>query len=227
MLRKRAHNWLPGAFAFLLALATSGPLALARVQAPQPTPAKEGPRETSAASVFERKVSVMASNAPIRSIVQQLHKAEIPVSFVDPGDEYRVSLDLKDASVRAVLEVIVKQVPSCRFGVFGGHLVLYPDTPRWRTVVRGIEIRDEERLKAVDQYLKYLRRNYPAFKEVSLPWKIGWGSSRVWIDHVSVTDGKPILEHLGQLLGDNPKVLFWVATWPPNRVLGFNLGEVR
>jgi hypothetical protein len=100
------------------------------------------------------------------------------VSFIQaPGDQ-RVTLALRKASMDRVLRELATQQPAYRYEMIAGHHVLYPASPEFQAVVRGVQIKDMERFPAADKYLLSLRKAVPALARLAGPPRCSPGRSR-------------------------------------------------
>jgi hypothetical protein len=129
---------------------------------------------------------------------------------------------MEGVSVQELLQAMIagQSVPY-RCLVADGHVVLLPDEPRWFRTVAGVDIQDLPRLVAARRYVEHLA-SLGEFEGLSVVAG-GLLESSLFADRVSLTSQASVIEHLVQLLGDNPGVLF-VVQRAPNGVEYLTMG---
>jgi hypothetical protein len=162
-------------------------------------------------NLLEKEMSISVQKVSVYDFVQLLQKEYfIPLSFIDADEMKEVTIDLKEVSLKAVLEEIVSQAPIYQFRVVNERLVLYPTLLKYQLAVRDISIKATKRLDAANEYVSQLTRQFPEFANLVGPPMFGNPQHPVFSDPVSVEGGGTVLEQFVQLLGDNLRIMFLV-----------------
>jgi hypothetical protein len=91
---------------------------------------------------------------------------------------------------------------------------LYPRNSPFDTEVQGIEILGAPRIDAAARYLVWLSKVLPAVGEILPPPMKGQPRASLYSEPVAVRGRARVVEHLVQLLGDNPKAFFSIVPAP-------------
>jgi hypothetical protein len=92
----------------------------------------------------------------------------------------------------------------------GGRLVLLPEDPKYGMRVGNVEIVGARRPDAADRYFAILRSRGPRFEDFTGAIVIGYAGSPVHSERVSLSAEGAVLDHLVEMLGDDPRVIFTV-----------------
>src|SRR5262245_59522141 len=132
-------------------------------------------------------------------------RADLPLSFIqgDAGEE-PLTLEMRDATVRQILDELVARVPSYRHSLIAGRLVLHPRDPKWETQLEDVHLGPAPRAQVAHALAKELSRRLPAFTDLVGPWILGNPNAYTYQDEVSVVGPGSVLELLVQLLGNRP-----------------------
>lgn len=163
--------------------------------------------------LLDRRVASLAiSQTRVVWAVAELSKrANLPLSFIQAEPEESVRLDLQHTTVREVLDSIVAQAPSYRYGTVAGRLILYPRAEKWETVVSNIRLGPGRRVQMARELASELSRRLPAFSKLFGPWILGDPTAYTYMDAVSVTGPASVLELLLQLPGMRPSTYVLVV----------------
>jgi hypothetical protein len=147
-----------------------------------------------------------------RAVAEFSTTANLPLSFIqgDAGDE-ALSLDMQNATVRQILDELVARVPSYRYSLIAGRLVLYPRDPKWETRLEDIHLGPAPRVQVANALARELSRRLPAFADLVGPWVLGDPNAYTYKDEVSVVGPGSVLELLVQLLGNRPSTFLLLA----------------
>jgi hypothetical protein len=187
--------WTRAALAVLLPVCAT--LAPAAGEAPGSPPPRQRP--------IELRVEQVAPRAVIQLLRDQQCAA---VSFIERAPAGAISLDLHGVAVGEVLQEIAKRAPGYRAETIDGRDVLYPARPEFQTVLDGVEIQATPRLEATDRYLERLRKEVPALAELYSMVVIGDSRHPIFGAKVSLRPRGRVIEHLVDLLGQDPKLYF-------------------
>jgi hypothetical protein len=162
---------------------------------------------------LQQNVSISVAGASVREIVAQLNgKDRVPLSFIEDDQTRTLTLVSASVTVRALLEQIAVQTGSYRFEVVKDRLVLLPDDPKYKLEVGDIGIEKEPRIAAVQAYVRALKQRYPSLFGTFLAMPLlGDPRSPTFTDHVTLSRSGTVLEHLVELLGENPRIVFLIV----------------
>ncbi len=165
-----------------------------------------GRPEASGEHLLDRRIDVFSFiDVNVEDAIAQLcDKANLPLSFIQADPEPRVSLTLRGATVRQILDAIVARAPVYRYGFLAGRLVLYPRDPKWEMRVNNLSLGPAPRARLAKDLATELSRRLPAFADLCGPWILGDPRSYAYQDAVTVTGPGSVLELLIQLLGNRP-----------------------
>jgi hypothetical protein len=154
-----------------------------------------------------RRVSQFSvKGADVETAIAELStRANLPLSFIqEDGKDAPVTLEMRDATVRQILDELVARTPSYRYSLIAGRLVLYPRDPKWETQIEDIHLGPAPRVQVAHALAKELSRRLPAFADLVGPWVLGDSRAYTYQDQVSVAGPGSVLELLVQLLGNRP-----------------------
>jgi hypothetical protein len=133
----------------------------------------------------------------------------VPLSFIQADPEVKVSLDLRDATVRQVLDAVVARAPAYRYGVIHDRLVLFPRDQKWDMRLDGFKLGPADRFSVAVHLADELSRRVPAFAGLLPPTYLVMGRvGSIYRDVVTVASPGTVLELLVQLLGQRPSAVF-------------------
>ncbi len=192
--------------------ATGGgkPLVAAALQLAQGAAAACSWPEATGERLLARKVGDLSVTlVEVEKAVAEIAKqSDLPMSFIQADSHRKISLTLRDASVRQALDEILRQAPEYRYGLVAERLVLYPHDPIWETRLDNLSLGPGPRFAVTGELAKELSRRLPALAYLSGPWMLGNGNSYTYRDIVSVTGPGSILDLFVQLLGGRPSTFF-------------------
>jgi len=132
-----------------------------------------------------------------------------PVSFIDGPSPVPLELDVQDETIRSFLGRLLGQAPGYRCAVIDNHVVIYYDEPALHKSVEHVSIVQQFRGPASRAYVKHLSRQVEELKDLGvLLGGVGINDSPVYDEKVTLARKATVLEHLGQLLGKNPDIVF-------------------
>jgi hypothetical protein len=116
-----------------------------------------------------------------------------------------------------------------RWRTIGTRFVLYPDADVWERRVTGVDIAGIARADAAGAYTAEVARRVPKLERLVGGVVRGNPDAPVHADRVSLSPEATVLEHLVELLGDDPDLVFTVEPTEDGRlVLHFeHTGERR
>jgi hypothetical protein len=200
--------WLRLALAAGSVILASMPEGAAAGQAPA-RPAADAPASQSSTSTIDIEVA----DTTVSAVVAILRTRQCAaVSFIPaPGDQ-RLSVALRAATVEGVLRELAARRPAYRYEKISGHDVLYPVSPEFQTVLRGVGIKKVPRFEATYQYLPVLKAAVPALARLAGPSMFGTLTLPFFTAPVSVRASGRVIEQLIDLLGPDPRMYLSFGT---------------
>jgi hypothetical protein len=146
----------------------------------------------------------------------------VPIHFVQ-ADERIEGIELESqGDLETELGALVARVPIYQWTEIAGHPILYPRTAVWNASIGRIDIADVPRLEAAEKFVAQVRAALPELADLAEPPLIGDPRSPVYRQTVSLMPEASILEHLVELAGPYPRIVFTVERGPfGDRVLHF------
>jgi hypothetical protein len=133
----------------------------------------------------------------------------LPVSFIEGPLPVQIEIRVQDEPVRAVLGRLLDQAQGYKCAVIDDHMVIYYDEPALHKKVVNVAITQQWRGRAARSYVEYLSHQVEEFKDLDvLLGGSGIEDSPVYGERVTLARDATVLEHLSQLLGKNPDVIF-------------------
>lgn len=179
---------------------------------------QQGSGQSGPDTLLHRRVSVELNNATVYDVVVALRTQHtIPLSFIQSTRSFHtkeeINIKVSNGTVRDVLEKIKSDAPDYRYGDVEGHLVLYPNEPKYHKAVGSVSVREMGRLKATYSYLDALRVRWPEFKELMAPAMKGSPKAVLYTELVSIRPRGTVLKGFAQLLGKNQSAVFTIIYW--------------
>lgn len=151
------------------------------------------------------------SMATVADIVKELQeKRHLPLSFIESDAATRLTLDLRNGTLRQLLDRIVALAPVHRYHFVRARLVLYPVAAQWDMKI-DLRIPPGKRRWIGEALVVELRRRVPALAALNPPWTFGDPSSFVYQDEVAVSGPASLVELFIQVLGDRPSASFMIS----------------
>lgn len=167
-----------------------------------------------AAAVLERKVSLDIDGQPLRTVVERMEAEDrLPISLLEGAAAPPVTVHLHEAAARAALQSILSRLPNYRCLIGNGHVVIVANDPEYLARISGVNVVRYTSWVAANAYVEKLIM-MPAFRDlktyVEQPTDPGLLNNEVSL----ATEGS-VIEHLVQLLGDNPRAFFTIKRLSP------------
>jgi hypothetical protein len=151
------------------------------------------------------------SRATVADIVTELQeKHHLPLSFIESDSAPLLTFDLRDGTLRELLDRIVALAPVYHYRFVGARLVLYPVAAQWDMKI-DLRIARGKRRWVGEALVVELRRRVPALATLNPPWTFGDPSSFVYQDEVAATGPASLVALFTQVLGDRPSASFMVS----------------
>jgi hypothetical protein len=152
------------------------------------------------------------SQATVVDIVRELQlKRHVPLSVIESDAAARITIGMREGTLRDLLDRIVALAPVYRYRFVGARLVIYPVDPLWDLRIDNLRLGPGERRWVGEALVLELRHRVPALASLNPPWTFGDPGSFVYRDLVSVAGPASIVELLAQLLGERASASFVVA----------------
>jgi hypothetical protein len=166
-----------------------------------------------ASDLLSRRVSLGSTPESLFALINRLQDQGLPLSFIDSfaGEEF--AAQTREQSVRILLRDLVERFPVYRCQVIDGRVVLFPQTEdrRYEATVGGLEIEGVPRYPAARQLVQHFNKSVAGLHDLVEPLLAGIAEAPVYTEPVSLARSGTVLEHLVQLLGENPKVFFVIT----------------
>jgi hypothetical protein len=167
------------------------------------------------ARLLSRPMEVRIQASSVLEAVDLLRsRSGVAVSLIAADTEPAIKLDLPPGSLGGALDSLVAHVPAYRYEVLQERVVVYPRNSPFDTKVQGIEILGAPRIEAATRYLDWLSKALPAVGEILPPPMKGQPGAGLYSESVTIRGRARVVEHLVQLLGDNPKAFFSIVPAP-------------
>jgi len=179
---------------------------------------QQGSGQSRPEALLNRRVSIDLNKATVYDVVVALRTQHaIPLSFIQSTRSFNakgeINIKVSNGTVREALEKIKSAAPDYRYGDVEGHLVLYPNEPKYQKAIGSVSVREMERLKATYSYLDALGTRWPEFKELMAPAMKGNPKAVLYTELVSIRPRVTVLKGFAQLLGKNQSVVFTIIYW--------------
>ena len=174
---------------------------------------------------LEIKISATYKDKKPSEVIRDLSDTHnFPISYiVQPGDQ-TISLSMKNAPVRSLLQNLMTKMPGNVCRVIAGHVVIYPDRREFKAIVKDVDIADKPRAIAAREYIEFAGKQVDYFNDMGV--LLGGNlESPMFEDQVSLSHKARVIDHLVQILGSNQSV-FFVIDRAPVGGLFFSLGSV-
>src|SRR5687767_9386098 len=104
---------------------------------------QQGSGQSVPEALLNRRISVDLNKATVYDVVKALRTQHaIPISFIQSTRSFNakeeIDIKVSNGAVRDVLEKIKSEASDYRYGFVEGHLVLYPNEPKYQRVVGSV-----------------------------------------------------------------------------------------
>lgn len=177
---------------------------------------------------WNQRVSVSLKVGSFSEAIERFNAdLDLPISFIEGRAETRLPAFVADNEPASeVLRRVLESAPGYQCKVAGRHVVVLSDAAAYAATVHGVRIVSEYRNRASRAYVDRLAKQVSAFGDLGF---FGGGSylgdSPLVDEKVTLAQEATVLEHLSQLLGDDPKVYFWIR-WAATGTRYLTLGSV-
>lgn len=162
---------------------------------------------------FKKPVTLGTSPGPMRARIRELRHLGVAVSFIDARSEGRGEVPVvpvPEGDLREVLPKLLKLSEGYECSITAGRLVVSPHSSKHRQVVTGPDLPTLPRIQAVWRYTEWLNANIPAFALFGSQAIQGYPFASLYADKVQLTRTRSVVEHLVELLGSDPTLVFTV-----------------
>lgn len=176
---------------------------------------------TAALSWEDEGVTATFEGVQLPAVIEHIDILGFPVSFIEGPSPVRIEMRSQNLQARSFLKELLEQAPGYRCSVIGNHAVVYFDDPALHKVVSDVSIAQKFRGPAARSYVKHVSHEIEELKDLGVLLG-GPLDSPVFNEEVTLAPEATVLEHLGQLLGENPDIIFWIRyASTGNRYLNF------
>lgn len=187
------------------------------------------PGPASAPHFWNQRVSVALGAGSIAESIELLRRENhLPISFIEGRSHERASaVSATREPVGDLVRRLLESVPGYQCKIVGGHVVVLSDAAEYAATLRGVRITAEPRAVATRAYIERLTRKVDALDDLEYSVRsLGGLIDESLLDHtVTLAREATVLEHLSQLLGDDPQVYFSIRRGVAGR-RDFALGSV-
>ena len=110
-------------------------------------------------------------NVTVSETVRKMREYRIPISFIQSESSEdlrkRLSVRVKDRTLREFLLDIVSQAKGYKFGIIENHLILYPSEKKYESVVDAASVGTRNRIDAMSKFLSVLKEQIRSFDDLS------------------------------------------------------------
>jgi hypothetical protein len=164
---------------------------------------------TAGPSLLEERITATFEGTQLPEALDHLAELGIPVSFIEGPSPVQIEMRVQDEPVRSFLGLLLGQARDYKCAVIENHVVIYHDEPALHKMVKHVSITEQLRGRAAGSYVKHVSHQIEEFKDLSVLLG-GPLDSPVLEEKVTLAREATVLEHLGQLLGKNPDIVFWL-----------------
>lgn len=142
---------------------------------------------------------------------------KLPVNSVYLPNEHPVPI-LPTQPVSDMIGQLETESGEYQHRIINGRLVIYPLSSALEDTVQlpPGQFQNVPRFRTRSAYVVWLRDNHPAFSTLEPPLSIGTGTGAGTDERISLTPRATVLQHLVELLGNNPQRVFTIE---PNAAL--------
>jgi hypothetical protein len=156
----------------------------------------------------------------VRDFVETLRReCGIPLSFIEHDSREFFSLPARAVTLDDFLRAAAERQGHYRCEILAGRLVFRSSDSTFDLIVSGVDLVEEPRLSAQNQYIDHLQDYDRRFESWAHPFWAGNPDSPVFDDPVTLTPRAPLVQHLVQLMGRDEFIFFDIpaARQPPER----------
>jgi hypothetical protein len=117
------------------------------------------------------------------------------------------------------LDAITAEPSPYRWELVGNRRVLCPRDSTWSSRITNVHLKQTPRFQAATNYLEILRAQVPGLGNVVGPILKGDPAAPIFTDKVSLSEEASVVEHLVQLLGTAPQLVFLIERTADGRRL--------
>ncbi len=153
----------------------------------------------------------------VSALVRKLHyELHVPLSFIEHRTDEPISLPAEALSLEDLLQAVVDRYSHYRCVAVNGRLILRSTDPTYDLTISGVEVKEQDRMLAVQVYLRHLNAFDQRFEHWNFLLATAGGVSPVFVGRVTLSPEAPMIQHLVQLLGKNEAVYFGVPAADPS-----------
>jgi hypothetical protein len=142
----------------------------------------------------------------------------VPVSVILDRQPESLDLPADQGDRQSTVDEFARRA-GLRWRAIGTHVVLYPDDDVWERRVSGIAVADARRADAAAAYTADVARRVPGLERLVGGVVRGDPDAPVYADRVTLSPEAAVLEHLVQLLGDDPDLVFTIEPAADGRLV--------
>jgi hypothetical protein len=175
---------------------------------------------------LDKEISVEYRNLELNDVIHSLQAShDLPISYIDhQSDSKPISLTTRKSTVALLLQAILARSPGSICQILNGHVIIYPNRPEFKMIVRNIDIVNCPRGAAAKRYIESAKLQVAYFEDMDIILG-GVLELPLLSDRVSLTSRASVIDHLVQILGRDESVFFNIRKPRGERSL-FSLGSV-
>jgi hypothetical protein len=149
-------------------------------------------------------------NVTLSETVKKFREYRIPISFIQSEESSensskRLSVRVKDRTLRECLRDIVSQAKGYQFGTIENHLILYPSEKKYESVVDVASVGTRNRIDAMSEFLSALKEQIRGFDDLSRPALNNPEYFKtLYTEPISMPPRTTVLKGFVRLLGGDP-----------------------
>jgi len=156
-------------------------------------------------------------NVTVSETVRKMREYRIPISFIQSEESSedtskRLSVRVKDRTLREFLLDIVSQAKGYKFGIIENHLILYPSEKKYESVVDAASVGTRNRIDAISEFLSALKEQIQGFDNLRRPVLNNpeYFKSTLYTEPISMPPRTTVLKGFTQILGGDPYAILTI-----------------
>jgi hypothetical protein len=138
--------------------------------------------------------------------INKFREYRIPISFIQSEESSenpskRLSVRVKDRTVRECLREIVSRAKGYEFGIIENHLMLYPSEKKYEREVDVTSVGTRNRIDALSEFYFALKKQTQGFDNLRRPVLNSYFDTTLYTEPISMPAQTTVLKGFMQILG--------------------------
>lgn len=135
-------------------------------------------------------------------LLRNVHK--IPISFISSDLGKSVDIDVKNGTIRDILDQLAFMDIAYTYELINGKVILYPSDQTYQTILEDIFTDENMRPQSTKDVIQCLKNNIPSFSKMIGPMPSNSMTEELNLNMVDLKYGYRIVDYFVEFLGDNP-----------------------